>query len=215
MRIGKIVVFVLIGLVLLAVAAVVALIFVDHSVYRNQLETRASAAFDREFKITGPIHLERSLRPRIIVEDISIGNPAWATGTHFATAEKVGVQVALFPLLRGNLKILDVAFSGVNLLIEEGPGGALWVGTEGGGVNRLERRSGQFLSFRHDRHRATSLSDDTVYSLHVDAEGTLWVGTAASDPMVAEAASPTSASVRSALPQPSRTSLALRNEDRD
>jgi uncharacterized protein involved in outer membrane biogenesis len=124
MRTFKIVCFVLIGLVLLAVAAVVALIFVDPSVYRNQLETRASAAFGREFKIDGPIHLERSLRPRIIVEDISIGNPAWATGTHFATAEKVGVQVALFPLLRGELGVLDVAFSGVNLYIEESPDGA-------------------------------------------------------------------------------------------
>ena len=121
MRIFKIVVFVLIGLVLLAVAAVVALIFVDPSVYRNQLETRASAALGREFQIKGPIHLERSLRPRIIVEDISIDNPAWATGRHFATAEKVDVQVALFPLLRGELRILDTAFIGVKLYIEEGP----------------------------------------------------------------------------------------------
>jgi len=124
MRGYKIVLIVLIGLVLLAVAAVAALIFIDPSVYRNQLETRASAAFDRQFKINGPIRLERSLRPRIILEDITIGNPDWAAGAHFATAEKVGVQVALFPLLRGNLRVLDVAFSGVNLLIEEGPDGA-------------------------------------------------------------------------------------------
>jgi len=113
MRAYKTVFIVIIGLVLLAVAAVTALLFVDPSIYRNQLETRASAAFDRQFKINGPIRLERSLRPRIIVEDISISNPEWATGTHFATAEKVGVQVALFPLLLGELRILDTAFSGV------------------------------------------------------------------------------------------------------
>ena len=124
MRTYKIVFIVLIGLVLVAVAAVAALIFVDPSIYRNQLETRASEALSREFKIAGPIHLERSLRPRIIVEDITIGNPDWATGTHFATAEKVGVQVALFPLLRGELRVLDTAFSGVNLYIEDGPAGA-------------------------------------------------------------------------------------------
>jgi uncharacterized protein involved in outer membrane biogenesis len=124
MRTYKIIFLVFVGLVLLAAAAVAALIFVEPSVYRNQLETRASAAFGRQFRIEGPIRLERSLRPRIILEDITIGNPDWATGAHFATAEKVSVQVALFPLLRGNLRILDVAFSGVNLLIEEGPGGA-------------------------------------------------------------------------------------------
>jgi uncharacterized protein involved in outer membrane biogenesis len=124
MRIFKIIIWVVMGLVLVAVAAVAALIFVDPNAYRNQIETRASAAFDREFKIAGPIHLERSLRPRIIVEDISIGNPDWATDTHFATAEKVGIQVALFALLRGNLRVLDVSFSGVDLFIEEGPDGA-------------------------------------------------------------------------------------------
>jgi uncharacterized protein involved in outer membrane biogenesis len=124
MRTFKIVLFVLIGLVLLAVAAVVALIFVDPSVYRNQIETRASAAFGREFKIAGPIRLERSLRPRITVEDISIGNPSWASDTHFATADKLSLQVALLPLLRGKLNALDVVFSGVNLYIEEGPDNA-------------------------------------------------------------------------------------------
>jgi uncharacterized protein involved in outer membrane biogenesis len=124
MRAYKIIFILLIALALVAVAAVAALIFVDPSVYRNQIETRASAAFDRQFKIAGPIQLERSLRPRIIFEDITIGNPDWASGAHFATAEKLGVQVALFPLLRGNLKILDVSFSGVSLFIEEGPDGA-------------------------------------------------------------------------------------------
>ena len=124
MRIFKVILWVLMGLVLVAVAAVAALIFVDPTAYRNQIETRTSAAFGREFKIAGPIHLERSLRPRIIVEDISIGNPDWTTDTHFATAEKVGIQVALFPLLRGNLRVLDVSFSGVDLFIEEGPDGA-------------------------------------------------------------------------------------------
>jgi uncharacterized protein involved in outer membrane biogenesis len=124
MRSLKIILFFLIGLVLLAVAAVAALIFVDPSVYRNQLESRARAALGRQFKIEGPIRLERSLRPRVIVEDITIGNPDWAAGAHFATAEKVDLQVALLPLLSGNLRILDVAFSGVNLFIEKKPDGA-------------------------------------------------------------------------------------------
>jgi uncharacterized protein involved in outer membrane biogenesis len=124
MRAFKIVLFLFIGLVLLAVAAVATLIFVDPSIYRNQLETRASAAFGRQFKIDGPIRLERSLRPRIILEDITIANPDWASGAHFAEAEKVGIQVALFPLLRGNLNVLDVSFRGVNLFIEEGSDGA-------------------------------------------------------------------------------------------
>ena len=124
MRFFKIVLIISGALVLIAVAVVAALVFVDPSVFRNQLETRASAAFGRDFIIEGPIRLERSLRPRIILEEINIGNPDWATGSHFATAEEVGVQVALIPLLFGDLRVLHVTFAGVSLFIEEGPDGA-------------------------------------------------------------------------------------------
>jgi len=121
MRISKLVLFLFIGLLIFAVVAVAALLFVDPAVFRGQLEARATAAFGRQFQIDGPISLERSLRPRIVIEDISIGNPAWASGKHFAKVEKIGVQVALFPLLRGDLTVLDVLFTGVEVFIEEGP----------------------------------------------------------------------------------------------
>ena len=123
MRTYKIFLIAFIGLVLLAAAAVTALMFVDPSVFRNQLEARASKAFGREFTIAGSIQLERSLRPRIIVEDISIANPQWASEEYFATAEKLAVQVALIPLLSGDMQVLDIVFSGVNLFIEENPDG--------------------------------------------------------------------------------------------
>ncbi|NIQ90253.1 MAG: AsmA family protein [Deltaproteobacteria bacterium] len=124
MRISKLVLFIVIGLLLLVVVAITALLFVDPSIFRGQLEARASAAFGRQFQIAGPISLERSLRPRIVLEDTTIGNPAWASREHFARVEKVSVQVALLPLLRGDLRVLDVLFAGVELFIEEGPDGA-------------------------------------------------------------------------------------------
>ena len=61
MRTYKIVLILLIALALVAVAAVAALVFVDPSIYRGQLEKRASAVFNRQFKINGPIRLEKSL----------------------------------------------------------------------------------------------------------------------------------------------------------
>ncbi|MGD9238421.1 MAG: AsmA family protein, partial [Desulfobacterales bacterium] len=123
-RTHKIAFMLLIGLLLLVVLAVAALFLVDPAVFRGQLEARATAAFGRQVQLDGPIRLERTLRPRIVIEDITIGNPDWATGAHFATAEKVGVQIALFPLLRGDLRVLDVSFTGVNLSIEKGADGA-------------------------------------------------------------------------------------------
>ncbi len=124
MRTSKLVLIPLIGLLLLVVLAVAALFLVDPGVFRGQLEARAAAAFGRRVQFNGPIRLERSLRPRIVIEDITIGNPDWAIGDHFAEAEKIGVQVSLLPLLRGDLRILEVSFTGVDLFIEEGPDGA-------------------------------------------------------------------------------------------
>ena len=118
MRKSRIILILLIVLLLFVGLAVAALFFVDPAVFRGQLEVRAAVVLGRQVQFAGPIRLERSLRPRIIIEDITIGNPDWATGTHFAEAKKIGVQVALIPLLQGELRVLDVAFSGVDLFIE-------------------------------------------------------------------------------------------------
>jgi len=59
----------------------------------------------------------------------------------------------------------------------EDPDGALWVGTFGGGLDRLDPDRRRFAHFRHDPARPSSLSSDTVFALHRDAGGTLWVGT--------------------------------------
>lgn len=124
MRASKFVLIPLIVLLLIVVSVLAALLFVNPAVFRGQLEARAAIALGRHVQLDGPIRLERSLRPQIVIEDITIGNPDWATGAHFAKAEKISVRVALFPLLRGDLRILDVSFTGVELFIEEAPEGS-------------------------------------------------------------------------------------------
>ena len=123
MRKTKLIIGALIGLLLIAVVAVIALFLVNPAVFRNKLEAGATAVFGRQVQFYGPISLKRSLRPWIVIEDMTIGNPGWATGAHFARARKLGVQVALLPLLRGDLRVLDVSLTGVDVFIEEGPDG--------------------------------------------------------------------------------------------
>ena len=55
--------------------------------------------------------------------------------------------------------------------------GALWVGTNTGGLNRLDRATGSFARFRHDSGNPGSLSHDSVYAIAEDRGGALWVGT--------------------------------------
>ena len=57
--------------------------------------------------------------------------------------------------------------------------GAVWIGTWGGGVDRLEERGGayHFIHHRHDAFRLTSLSADIVWSMLEDRSGVYWFGT--------------------------------------
>jgi len=55
--------------------------------------------------------------------------------------------------------------------------GALWIGTRDAGLDRLEVASGKVTHFGYDAANPSSLSNDHVYTLHLDRSGRLWVGT--------------------------------------
>jgi signal transduction histidine kinase/ligand-binding sensor domain-containing protein len=61
--------------------------------------------------------------------------------------------------------------------IFEDRGGNLWVGTNSGGLNRLDRTTWKFHRFRHDSADPRSISHDSVYAIVEDRDGRLWVGT--------------------------------------
>jgi PAS domain S-box-containing protein len=54
--------------------------------------------------------------------------------------------------------------------------GALWLGTETGGLNILDSRQGQFGSYRHRPGKPGSLSPGLVSAMHQDRNGILWAG---------------------------------------
>jgi signal transduction histidine kinase/ligand-binding sensor domain-containing protein len=60
--------------------------------------------------------------------------------------------------------------------IAEDRAGNLWFGEWGNGLDRLNPRTGNIKSYRHDPDNPSSLSHDVVESLFVDRRGTLWVG---------------------------------------
>lgn len=53
----------------------------------------------------------------------------------------------------------------------------LWIGTLGGGLNRLDLETGHFTQFRASSDDTTSISDDYIYSLWWDSDSVLWLGT--------------------------------------
>ena len=63
-------------------------------------------------------------------------------------------------------------------VIYEDSHGVLWIGTEGGGLNRLDSDTGRFVHYMPDSSNPGSLQSASVWSVAEDREGTLWFGTA-------------------------------------
>ncbi|MGH7594952.1 MAG: two-component regulator propeller domain-containing protein, partial [bacterium] len=55
--------------------------------------------------------------------------------------------------------------------------GTLWVGSEGAGLKKFDRATGQLTPFFHDPKNPRSLSSDSVRVIYEDSFGTLWIGT--------------------------------------
>ena len=55
--------------------------------------------------------------------------------------------------------------------------GHLWIGTNGGGLNRFERETEQFIHYKYDPESETSLSHNTIWDIVEDKDKNLWVTT--------------------------------------
>lgn len=121
-------------LAVLVVLLTTVLLFVDLSLLRGQLESRTSEAFGRQVAFPGTIRLKPSLWPIFVAEGFRIGNPEWASRPDFARVERLEVRVALLPLFKGELQVLDITLKGADLLFE--------VGTDGTNNFTFGRREG-------------------------------------------------------------------------
>ena len=98
------------------------LLYLDVDAFRGPMERRLSVALAREVQLGGPISLELSPTPRLVVEGVRVRNPDWASRKDLAIIDRLKVKANLWPLLDGELEILAMEFHGVDLLLEDGPG---------------------------------------------------------------------------------------------
>jgi hypothetical protein len=103
---------------LLVVVLYVVLATIDVADFRGQIEALVSRSLDREVKIGGAIELQRSLRPRFVVEQVSVANPPWASRPLLASIRRIELQVALLPLLQRRLEIVELRVVGADIQLE-------------------------------------------------------------------------------------------------
>ncbi len=123
MRAARIIGWIVVTLLALITVLVVILFSIDLSKYREPLQTALGSTINRQIRFA-QLSLQPSLRPGIVLQDVSIANPSWASRSDFARAKRVQVQLSLWPLLTGHLQIADLNLEGFDVLLEKAADGA-------------------------------------------------------------------------------------------
>ncbi len=91
----------------LIVLAVAIPALIDWSRYKGEITAKAEAAIGRRVTIGGPISVRILPRPAVSAEGIAVANPPGAEG-NFAEAERLGLRLALLPLLTGKVQVTSL-----------------------------------------------------------------------------------------------------------
>ena len=70
----------------------------------------------------------------------------------------------------------SISFDDIITLYEDSDNN-IWIGTWGGGLNKLEPETGKFTRFLNDDRVKNGISDNIIWSICEDNKGNLWLGT--------------------------------------
>ena len=97
----------LVALILIGVAIAVAT--VDPSRFVAPLAARIKAETGRTLSVQGPVDLEVSLEPKVVLPGVAFENAPWSKSREMLTAKRVEAQIALLPLLSRRFEVIEFA----------------------------------------------------------------------------------------------------------
>ena len=125
-------------LLLVIVAAGITLRKFDANELIGPIQQHVRDATGRELTIRGGAELKLALEPKLVIDDVSLGNAAWGASPQMLTAKRVEAQVALLPLLRRRVDVVRFALIEPTISLEtDGKGNGNWqigAGQGGGGA---------------------------------------------------------------------------------
>ena len=109
-----------VGFLLIAtvVAGVAVLMSLDFNEYKGLIAEKAKEATGRELTIAGDLELNISLSPSISVDGVTFSNASWGSAPDMLTLDRFAAEVALVPLLSGDIQVKQVVLQGVDVLLE-------------------------------------------------------------------------------------------------
>jgi uncharacterized protein involved in outer membrane biogenesis len=118
---------VLIAVVVLVVALVATgigiIMSIDFNQYRPQLAAQAKALTGRDLNLAGDLDVALSLVPTVVVNDVSFANAEWGSRPEMVKVERLEFEMALLPLLSGEIQVKRVVLNGADILLETNAAG--------------------------------------------------------------------------------------------
>src|SRR5947209_7430653 len=108
---------------LLLVAVAIAVWTVDVNQFVAPIQKRVKEATGRDLTIGGGVRLSLGLEPKLVLNDVHFGNPAWAKEKDLASAKQVEADVALLPLLQRRFEVIRLNLVDPVITLETGAGG--------------------------------------------------------------------------------------------
>lgn len=117
------------GVVALGLGLVLALaLLIDVNAYRGAVSERLTLATGRAVDIEGELSLAWGWPPELRLGGLRIANAAWGSAADMLWIDQAAAEVALWPLLRGEVRIRRLFLDGIVLLLErDSEGRANWI----------------------------------------------------------------------------------------
>ena len=90
----------------------------DFNRLKPRIISAVKSATGRELSLQGDIRLEIGLRPLLVVEDVQLGNAEWGSRPALAAIRRFEVQVALIPMIWGDIEVKKLFLTRPDILIE-------------------------------------------------------------------------------------------------
>ena len=115
----------------ISVAAIIAVIITayiiassyDFNKFKPRITELAKQYTGRDLTLGGDIELGLSLFPTLVVNDVTFQNASWGTRPQMAQVKRLEVQIALLPILRGDILISRLIIENPEILIEKDKSG--------------------------------------------------------------------------------------------
>ena len=110
---------ILFGLILLIIISIVGVLSsVDLNQYKPEIISAVEEQTGRKLEIGGELKFAISLVPTVLVEDVKFSNAGWGSQPEMIKLDKFEIEVALLPLISGDIQVNKLILLAPDILLE-------------------------------------------------------------------------------------------------